>query len=92
MKIRDLIIFGAAATSMVAASALSMADEAKPLSAGGPAAQAETAGLAPGTIIEIGGVLFAVTVAGLVAVNADDNSDSVPPTVATTPSTSTSST
>ncbi len=87
MKIRDLMIFGAAATSMVVASAASMADEAKPLPAGGPAAQSEALGLAPGTIVEIGGVLFAVTVAGLVAVNADSNSDSVPPTVATTPST-----
>jgi hypothetical protein len=83
MKIRDLMIVGAAATSMVVGSAASMADEAKPLPAGGPAAQSELSGLAPGTIVEIGGVLFAVTVAGLVAVNADSNSDNVPPAVST---------
>ncbi len=94
MKIRDLMIFGASLTSMISGSAVSMADEVKPLPAGGPAAQSELAGLAPGTIIEIGGILFAVTVAGLIAVNSDSKSNSAPPTVSTisTSATSTSST
>lgn len=91
MKIRDLMIFGAAATSMVVGASVSMADNAAPLPAGGPAAQAEAAGLSTGTIVEIGGVLFAVTVAGLVAVNSDNNSDTAP-TPATTSTSSTSTT
>ena len=78
MKIRNLVMFGAAAASAIAGTTVSMADNVAPLPAGGPAAQAEAAGLSTGTIIEIGGVLFAVTVAGLVAVNSDSNSDTTP--------------
>ena len=89
MNIRSLVILGAVAASTVAAT-MTMADNVAPLPAGGPAAQAQAGGLATGTIIEIGGVLFAVTVAGLVAVNADSNSDTTPtPATQSTPSTST---
>ena len=90
MNIRDLVIFGIFATSLVGTPA-SMADDAKPLPAGGPSAES-VAGLTPGTYIEIGGVLFAVTVGGLVAVNSDHNKDNPLPTVSTVATSSTSST
>jgi len=92
MKIRGLVMLGAAVGSAVASATVSMADNVAPLPAGGPAAQAEAGGLSAGTIIEIGGALFAVTVAGLVAVNSDDNSNSSAPTPSTTPSTATTGT
>ena len=85
MKVRDFLLFGAAATSLVLSGTVSMADNAAPLAAGGPAAQAES-GPAIGTVVEIGGILFVVTVAGLVAVS---NDKGAPPTATTTPEGST---
>jgi hypothetical protein len=71
MKVRDLLLIGATSVSLAVAPALVLADEA-PLAAGGPAAQAEGV-LGLGSMVEIGGVIFVVTVAGLVLANNDDS-------------------
>ncbi|MFZ1992135.1 MAG: hypothetical protein WAW96_20465 [Alphaproteobacteria bacterium] len=92
MKIRDLVILGAASASAIVGATVSMADNVAPLPAGGPAAQSEAGGLSTGTIVEIGGVLFAVTIAGLVAVNSDSSSSSTLPTPSAPSTTSTPST
>jgi hypothetical protein len=60
------------AASLAAAPTLALADEA-PLAAGGPAAQSEGV-MGLGSITTIAGVLFVVTVAGLVLLNSDSSS------------------
>ena len=92
MKIRNLVMLCAAAASTIVGSTASMADNIAPLPAGGPAAQSEAGGLSAGTIIEIGGALFAVTIAGLIAVNSDSSASNTLAAPATTSTTSTSST
>lgn len=74
MTIRNLLIAGAAALSLTVAPTMVLADEA-PLPAGGPAAQGEGGLLGLGSIAEIGGIIFVVTVAALVLTN-DDSSAS----------------
>lgn len=68
MKVRDLIAMGVAA-SLAVAPTLALADEA-PLAAGGPAAQSEGV-MGLGSVATIGGVLFVLTIAGLVLLNND---------------------
>jgi hypothetical protein len=92
MKVRDQVIFGAAAISMVLCTTVSMADNVAPLPAGGPAAQSEAGGITPGTIIAVGGVLLAATVAGLVVINSDSNTPSSLPTISTVPAPGTTQT
>jgi hypothetical protein len=74
MKIRDLLLIGATALSLAVTPTMVLADEA-PLPAGGPAAQGEGGLFGLGSIAEIGGVIFVVTVAALVLTN-DDSSAS----------------
>ena len=84
MKLREILLFGVAATSLVLGASFATADETAPapLPAGGPAAQSE-AGITTGEVIEVGGILVAVSIAGLVALNSDD--DSPPATTTNTP-------
>lgn len=74
MNIRNLLVAGATALSLAVAPTMVLADEA-PLPAGGPAAQGEGGLLGLGSIAEIGGIIFVVTVAALVLTN-DDSSAS----------------
>jgi len=89
MKLRDLILSSAAVAGLVIAPTLAAAsqtaatDTQQPLTAGGPAAQSEN-GPAIGSIVEIGGALFVVTVAGLVALSNDNGSTPTATTSTTT--------
>jgi hypothetical protein len=73
MKIRDLLLIGATALSLAVTPTVVLADEA-PLPAGGPAAQGEGGLLGLGSIAEIGGIIFVVTVAALVLTSDDSAS------------------
>jgi hypothetical protein len=66
MSVRDLLVVGALAGLVIGPTAASAADKA-PLPAGGPAAQSE-AGPPVGTVVEIGGLLFVATAAGLMLI------------------------
>ena len=81
------LMTSAAVVSLVLGSAVAMAEDTAPLPAGGPAAQSES-GPTFGSPLEIAGVVVAVTVAGLVAIDSDN--DSLPP-ITPPPTTGTSS-
>ena len=82
------LMTSAAIASLVLGTAVAMADDTAPLPAGGPAAQAS--GPLVGSTVEIAGVVVAVTVAGLVTINSDN--DSLPPVSPPPTSTPTSGT
>ena len=70
--LRNVFLASALSLSVASAPAVVFADES-PLPAGGPAAQGEAALPAIGTIVEVGGILFVVTAAGLVLFDDDDS-------------------
>lgn len=73
MKLRNIILSGLASFALVAAPVAALANDAGPLEAGGPAAQGDAGLVGLGSIVEVGGVLFVLTVAGLVLLDDDDS-------------------